>query len=186
MREIQDWSLRQEDPLEKEMTTHSSTLAWKIPWMEEPGRLQSMGSQRVGHDWATSLSLSLYWQTECKNSDMEGEGEDNEIWVLILFLFRVTNAVEGGATYWEEKEWVKKSLEGKARFTFGQVKFERYITYSNGDVNPWFLVEVFSIKDILIYIWYMQKSIYYVLAGYKICIIKGKPCALTTHLRSRL
>ena len=43
--------------LEKEMTTHSSILAWKIPWMEEPGRLQSMGLQRVGHDWATSLSL---------------------------------------------------------------------------------------------------------------------------------
>ena len=42
--------LGQEDPLEKEMTTHSSTLAWKIPWMEEPGRLPSMGSQRVGHD----------------------------------------------------------------------------------------------------------------------------------------
>ena len=41
-------SLGYEDPLEKEMTTHSSTLAWKIPWMEEPGRLQSMGSQRVG------------------------------------------------------------------------------------------------------------------------------------------
>ena len=40
----------QEDPLEKEMATHSSTLAWKIPWMEEPGGLQSMGSQRVGHD----------------------------------------------------------------------------------------------------------------------------------------
>ena len=39
-----------EDPLEKEMATHSSTLAWKIPWTEEPGRLQSMGSQRVGHD----------------------------------------------------------------------------------------------------------------------------------------
>ena len=46
--------LGQEDPLEKEMATHSSTLAWKIPWTEEPGRLQSMGSQRVGHDWATS------------------------------------------------------------------------------------------------------------------------------------
>ena len=39
-----------EDPLEKEMATHSSTLTWKIPWTEEPGRLQSMGSQRVGHD----------------------------------------------------------------------------------------------------------------------------------------
>ena len=48
-------SLGWEDPLEKEMATHSSTLAWKIPWTEEPGRLQSMGSQRVGHDWATSV-----------------------------------------------------------------------------------------------------------------------------------
>ena len=46
------WSLGQEDPLEKAMAPHSSTLAWKIPWMEEPGRLQSMESQRVGHDWA--------------------------------------------------------------------------------------------------------------------------------------
>ena len=49
MRETQVQSLGQEDPLEKEMATHSSILAWKIPWME-PGRLQSMGSQRVGHD----------------------------------------------------------------------------------------------------------------------------------------
>ena len=43
-------SLGQEDPLEKEMATHSSTLAWKIPWTEERSRLQAMGSQRVGHD----------------------------------------------------------------------------------------------------------------------------------------
>ena len=43
-------SVGQEDPLEKEMATHSSMLAWKIPWTEEPDRLQSMGSQRVGHD----------------------------------------------------------------------------------------------------------------------------------------
>ena len=43
-------SLSQEDPLEKEMATHSSILAWRIPWREEPGRLQSMGTQRVGHD----------------------------------------------------------------------------------------------------------------------------------------
>jgi len=44
-----------DNPLQKEMTTHSSTLAWKIPWTEEPCRLQSMGSQRVGHNWAASL-----------------------------------------------------------------------------------------------------------------------------------
>ena len=45
--------------MEKAMATHSSTLAWKIPWTEEPGGLQSMGSLRVGHDWATSLYFSL-------------------------------------------------------------------------------------------------------------------------------
>ena len=50
MQETQVQSLGQEDLLEKEMATHSIILAWKIPWMEEPGRLQSMGLQRVGHD----------------------------------------------------------------------------------------------------------------------------------------
>ena len=51
------------DP-EKAMAPHSSTLAWKIPWMEEPSRLQSMGSLRVGHDWVTSLSLFtfMHWR----------------------------------------------------------------------------------------------------------------------------
>ena len=50
MQETQFQSLRWEDPLEKDIATHSSTLAWKIPWMEESGKLQSTGSQRVGHD----------------------------------------------------------------------------------------------------------------------------------------
>ena len=50
MQETQVQSLGREDLLEKEMATHSSILAWKIPWMVEPGRLQPMGSQRVGHD----------------------------------------------------------------------------------------------------------------------------------------
>ena len=50
MRETRVPALGQEDPLEKEMAVHSSTIAWKIPWTEEPGRLQSMGLQRVGHD----------------------------------------------------------------------------------------------------------------------------------------
>ena len=59
MRETQVRSMVWEDPLEKEMATHSSTLAWKIPWTEEPGRLQPMESQRVGHDWATSLSFTM-------------------------------------------------------------------------------------------------------------------------------
>ena len=46
--------------MEKAMATHSSTLVWKIPWMEEPGGLQPMGSRRVGHDWVTSLSLFTF------------------------------------------------------------------------------------------------------------------------------
>ena len=53
MRETWVQSLGWEDSLEKEMATHSSTLAWKSPWTEKPGRLQSMGSQRVRHDWET-------------------------------------------------------------------------------------------------------------------------------------
>ena len=55
---------------EKAMATHSSTLAWKIPWLEEPGRLQFMGSRRVRHDWATSLSLFtfMHWRKKRTHS----------------------------------------------------------------------------------------------------------------------
>ena len=59
MQETWVQSLGQEDLLEKEMSTHASILAWKIPWIEEPGRLQSMGSQRVGHYWTTLLTLLM-------------------------------------------------------------------------------------------------------------------------------
>ena len=66
MWETQVWSLGWQDPLEKEMATHSSTLTWKIPWREEPGGLQSTGSKRVRHDWATSLSFSHPYVTTGK------------------------------------------------------------------------------------------------------------------------
>ena len=77
-----DWSLR---PclwgytmiLEKTMAPHSSTLAWKIPWMEEPGRLQSMGLLGVGHDWATSLSLFtfMHWRRKWQPTPVFLPGE---------------------------------------------------------------------------------------------------------------
>ena len=62
---------------EKEMAPHSSTLAWKLPWMEEPDRLQSMGSLRVGHDWATSLSLFtfLHWRRKWQPTPVFLPGE---------------------------------------------------------------------------------------------------------------
>ena len=53
------WYLGWEYPLEEEMTTHSSNLAWRLPWAEESGRLQSMGSQRIGHDWVTNTHTQV-------------------------------------------------------------------------------------------------------------------------------
>ena len=82
VQETQVWFLGWEDPLEKEVATHSSILVWKILWTEEPGRLQSMGSQRIRHDWATKhstesilsplvfirklRSVSVPWLTKCQ------------------------------------------------------------------------------------------------------------------------
>ena len=72
-------SLGREDPLEKEMATHSSTLAWRIPWREEPGRLQSMGSLRVRHDWTTSLSLFsfMHWRRKWQPTPVLMPGESH-------------------------------------------------------------------------------------------------------------
>ena len=72
-----------EEKPEKAMAPHSSTLAWKIPWMEEPGRLQSMGSLRVGYNWATSLSLFtfMHWRKKWQPTpvflpgESQGQGE---------------------------------------------------------------------------------------------------------------
>ena len=73
---------------EKAMAPHSSTLAWKIPWAEEPGGLQSMGSRRVGHDWATSLSLfTFHFSLSCT-----GEGHGNPLQCSCL-----ENPRDGGA-----------------------------------------------------------------------------------------
>ena len=58
IQQMQVWSLGQEGSLEEEMATHSSILAWKIPWTEEPGRLQSLGSHRVGDDWSNLAHTS--------------------------------------------------------------------------------------------------------------------------------
>ena len=75
---------------EKAMAPHSSTLAWKIPWTEKPGRLQSMGSLRVGHDWATSLSLFtfIHWRRKWQPTpvflpgESQGRGSlvDSRLW----------------------------------------------------------------------------------------------------------
>ena len=87
--------------MEKAKAPHSSTLAWKIPWTEEPGRLQSMGSLRVGHDWATSLSLSCI-----------GEGNGNPLQCSCL-----ENPRDGGA-WWAAVYGVTKSRTRLSNFIF--------------------------------------------------------------------
>ena len=74
---------------EKVMATHSSTLAWKIPWMEEPCRLQSMGSLRVEHDWATSLSLFtfMHWRRKWQPTPvfLPGESQGRGAWWAAIY-----------------------------------------------------------------------------------------------------
>ena len=77
IRETWVQSLGWEDPLEKGMATHSSILAWRIPWKEEPGRLQSTGSQRVRHDWVTSLCLR-----KMRNCELQTEGTIGRLKIL--------------------------------------------------------------------------------------------------------
>ena len=71
--------------MEKAMAPHSSTLVWKIPWMEEPGGLQSMGSLRVGHDWVTSLSLFtfMHWRRKWPPTPVFLPGESQGRWSLV-------------------------------------------------------------------------------------------------------
>jgi len=74
---------------EKAMAPHCSTLAWKIPWTEEPGRLQSMGSRRVRHDWATSLSLFtfMHWRRKWQPTPvfLPGESQDGGAWWAAIY-----------------------------------------------------------------------------------------------------
>ena len=75
--------------MEKAMATHSSTLAWKIPWAKEPGRLQSMGSLRVGHDWVTSFSLFtfMHWRRKWQATPvfLPGESWDGGAWWAAIY-----------------------------------------------------------------------------------------------------
>ena len=91
-------------PAEKAMAPHSSTLAWKSPWTEEPGRLQSMGSLRVGHDWATSLSLFtfMHWRRKWQPTPvfLPGECQGRVAWWAAIY---------GVAQSWTRLKWLSSS-----------------------------------------------------------------------------
>ena len=90
MQETWVWSLGQEDPLEKAMATHSSTLAWKIPWTEKPGRLQSMGSQRVGH-WTLHFHfIAVVQGWSCWQDQGVSRLCTSLIWSQVIFLMSLS------------------------------------------------------------------------------------------------
>ena len=112
MQETWVLSLGGGDPLEKEMATHFSILTWRIPWTEEPGGLQSTGSQRVGYDWATSLHLtSLHFSAEEDTGSIPGLGRSHMLqsdWVVAPHYWALTTepecprAQEAQAPQWRE------------------------------------------------------------------------------------
>ena len=106
MWETRVWSVGWEDLLEKKMATHSSILAWRITWTEEPGGLQSMGSQRVGHDWATSLLLFQWSSVDNLISGSSAFSKTSlSIWkfmVHVLFKSGLENFEHYFASMWDE------------------------------------------------------------------------------------
>ena len=89
---------------------HSSTLAWKIPWMEEPSRLKSMGSQRVGHDWVTWLSLFtfMHWRRKWQPTPAFLTGESQGWGSLVGCIYRVTQS-------WTWLKWLSSSSSSSSR-----------------------------------------------------------------------
>ena len=99
------------------MAPHSSTLAWKIPWAEEPGRLQSMGSLRVGHDWATSLSLFtfMHWRRKWQPTPVSLPGESQGRGSLVGCVYGVA----------QSRTWLKQLSSSSS--SMNTLIFSKYI-----------------------------------------------------------
>ena len=105
MRETQIWSLGWENPLEKGMVTHSSIPGWRIPWMEEPGRLQSTGWQRAGHDWATNTFTYFILVSTSFQSALHLQDSSMFIYPCVLVVHS-SSVVE-----WYSTVWIKHSVD---------------------------------------------------------------------------
>ena len=140
------WSWVQKDPLEKGMATHSSILAWRIPWTEEPGEPQSMGSQRVRHDWVTNTSIwttkyskelsdtSLMDHGKCLNQEMFSmwgtTSHNSPRWrqTLLVFLWYIFLIFMNFTQYINVFLWSENKLPCKAElFITGFSYFEEYL-----------------------------------------------------------
>ena len=134
---------------DKAMAPHSSTLAWKISWAEEPGRLQSMGSLRFGHDWATSLALFtfMHWRRKWQPTPMFLPGESQGRGSLVGC--RLWSRTESDTTEATLQQQQHLSLCGSEVRLFSEcymVRRESYIVKSNGILLEFFLTkEMFKV-----------------------------------------
>ena len=147
MRETQVQPLSLEVPLKEEMATHSTILAWRIPWTEKPGRLQSMGSQRVGHDWATSLSLSLLPSTRREG---KGKGEKERYTHLNAEFQRIARRDKKAFLSDQCKEIEENNRMRKTRDLFKKIRDTKGIFHAKMDTvkdrNGMDLTEAGNIK----------------------------------------
>ena len=157
MKEIQVQSPGWKDPLEEEMATHSSILAWRIPWTEQPGGLQSMGSQRVRHDWAANTSTFIYMcvcvcvlKTERESKHSKGQkniknrqAKRRHMYYLIKVILKWDCKFRKISNYWYQTQTLFSYYNAiKVRITkthiFGNVNTHIYLTYGNNrHYNIW-------------------------------------------------
>ena len=123
--------------LERAMAPHSSTLGWKIPWTEEPGGLQSIGLRRVGHNWATSLSLFtfMYWRRKWQPTPVFLPGEFQGWGSLVAAVYGVTQSRTRlkwlSSRSWEEKQGIRSRL-GNLLYFFNHHRKQNKNTHTCG------------------------------------------------------
>ena len=136
--EIWVWSLTQEDPLEEDTATYSSILAWRIPWTEEPGRLQSIGLQRIGHDWS---DLACMHKSERKRkihrvTVREDKKQNNSERMKII----LNNSDYLGKVIWEQGEQDRMKLHYTSLYTLYAFIFYHYV-WVHFLFKKWMLIE---------------------------------------------
>ena len=134
---------------EKAMAPYSSTIAWKISWTEEPGGLQSMGLLRVGHDWATSLSLFAFmhwrrkWQPTPVFLPWESQGQGSLVWLLSMGSHRVGHDwinLAAAAAAWRPKRPFRANTPERCPFHYRGLECKSRMsrnTWSNRQIWPW-------------------------------------------------
>ena len=137
---------------EKAMAPHSSTLAWKIPWMGEPGRLQSMGSLRVGHDWATSLSIFtfMHWRRQWQPTPVFLPGE-SQGWGSLV-----------GCHLWGRTE----SDTTEVTWQLAAACCYRVATYAHSLANIWTYHYLIGIYGLIPFFFFFKLKPFYLVLGY--------------------